>query len=290
MKVVLSIAGSDSSGGAGIQADLKTMTAHGVYGMTAITALTAQNTTGVNSIVNSTGEFLDAQIEACLSDIPADAVKIGMLPSPEQVEVVAEKIRKYDIFNVVLDPVMVATSGASLSKNETVEKMTELLFPMARVITPNIPETEKLTGKMIGNKADMEESAKELGEKYGCSVLVKGGHSIEDACDVLWEAGEITWFESERIDNDNTHGTGCTLSSAIASNLALGYDLKDSVRRAKEYIAAAISSGLNLGQGSGPLNHMVGINSKGEKDGSDKWGRIRSSGQDCGERNSGIGV
>lgn len=290
MKVVLSIAGSDSSGGAGIQADIKTMTAHGVYGMTAITALTAQNTTGVTAIVESAPEFLDVQIEACLSDIPADAVKIGMLPSAEQVEVVAEKLRKYDIKKLVLDPVMVATSGASLSKNETVEKMTELLFPMARVITPNIPETEKLTGNVIGDKADMENSARELGEKYGCAVLVKGGHSIEDACDVLWEDGEITWFVTERIDNENTHGTGCTLSSAIASNLALGYDLKASIRRAKWYITLAISSGLNLGHGSGPLNHMVGIISKGEKDGSDKWEGIRSSGQNCGECNSGIGV
>ena len=290
MKVVLSIAGSDSSGGAGIQADLKTMTAHGVYGMTAITALTAQNTTGVTSIMESTPEFLGEQIEVCLSDIPADAVKIGMLPNAEQVKVVAEKIRKYDIKNLVLDPVMVATSGASLSKNETVELMTKLLFPMARVITPNIPETEKLTGNVIKDKSDMEKSARVLGEKYGCSVLVKGGHSIEDACDVLWQDGEIIWFETSRIDNDNTHGTGCTLSSAIASNLALNFTLEEAIRRAKDFISACIGDGLNLGKGSGPLNHMVGINSKGEKDGSNKWERIRSSRQNCGECNSGIGI
>ncbi|MBR4671380.1 MAG: bifunctional hydroxymethylpyrimidine kinase/phosphomethylpyrimidine kinase [Butyrivibrio sp.] len=257
MKVVLSIAGSDSSGGAGIQADLKTMTAHGVYGMTAITALTAQNTTGVTAIMESTPEFLGQQIEACLSDIPCDAAKIGMLPTKEQVEVVADKLKKFGVKNLVLDPVMVATSGSVLMKNETADAMAKYLFPISRVITPNIPEATALTGKEIKTRTDMEEAAKELGEAYGCGVLIKGGHSIEDACDVLYEEGKITWFEGKRIESSNTHGTGCTLSSAIASNLALGQDLEDAIRNAKTYISDAIAAGLDLGKGSGPLDHMV---------------------------------
>ena len=261
MKVVLSIAGSDSSGGAGIQADLKTMTAHKVYGMTAITALTAQNTTGVTAILESTPEFLGQQIEACLSDIPCDAAKIGMLPSADQVRVVHEKLTKFKVKNLVLDPVMVATSGSSLMKDETAEVMAKLLFPISRVITPNIPEAQALTGLSVSTREDMEKAAKELGDTYGCAVLVKGGHSIEDACDVLYEEGEFIWFNGKRIDSSNTHGTGCTLSSAIASNLALGKSLTDSITSAKKYVADAIESGLNRGKGSGPLDHMVNIKS-----------------------------
>ena len=291
MKVVLSIAGSDSSGGAGIQADLKTMTAHGVFGMTAITAMTAQNTKGVTAIVESSPAFLEKQIDASLTDIPADAVKIGMLPSAEQVRIVAKKLKEYEVENIVVDPVMVATSGSRLMEENTSQVMADNLFSIATVITPNIPEAECLVEYKIFDKAGMEKAAKELGNDYGCSVLIKGGHSVEDACDVLYENGEITWFEGEKIDNDNTHGTGCTLSSAIASNLALGFTLKESVERAKEYITAAISAGLNLGQGSGPLNHMVGIKSeKGERDGSGKWTSIRSSRQDSRESSAGIGV
>ena len=259
MKVVLSIAGSDSSGGAGIQADLKTMTAHKVYGMTAITALTAQNTTGVTAIMESTPEFLGQQIEACLSDIPCDAAKIGMLPSAEQVKVVHEKLTKFKVKNLVLDPVMVATSGSSLMKNETAEIMAKYLFPISRVITPNIPEAQVLTGLTITTREEMEKVAEELGTKYGCAVLIKGGHSIEDASDVLFEEGKLTWFEGKRIESSNTHGTGCTLSSAIASNLALGKSLEDAIRNAKSYISDAIASGLNLGKGSGPLDHTVNI-------------------------------
>lgn len=261
MKVVLSIAGSDSSGGAGIQADLKTMTAHKVYGMTAITALTAQNTTGVTAILESTPEFLGQQIEACLSDIPCDAAKLGMLPSADQVRVVHEKLTKFKVKNLVLDPVMVATSGSSLMKDETAEVMAKLLFPISRVITPNIPEAQTLTGLSVSTREDMEKAAKELGDTYGCAVLVKGGHSIEDACDVLYEEGEFIWFNGKRIGSSNTHGTGCTLSSAIASNLALGKSLTDSITSAKKYVADAIESGLNLGKGSGPLDHMVNIKS-----------------------------
>lgn len=259
MKVVLSIAGSDSSGGAGIQADLKTMTAHKVYGMTAITALTAQNTTGVTDIMESSPEFLGKQIEACLSDIPCDAAKIGMLPSAEQVKVVHEKLTKYKVKNLVVDPVMVATSGSSLMKDSTAEVMARLLFPISRVITPNIPEAQALTGLKITSRKDMEKAAEELGNESGCAVLLKGGHSIEDASDVLYENGKITWFEGKRIESSNTHGTGCTLSSAIASNLALGESLEDAIRNAKAYISDAIASGLNLGKGSGPLDHMVNL-------------------------------
>lgn len=277
MKAVLSIAGSDSSGGAGIQADLKTMTVHGVFGMTAITALTAQNTTGVTAIQESTPEFLEQQIDACLSDIPVDAVKIGMLPSSAQVEVVAKKLREYKVKNLVVDPVMVATSGSKLMKDSTASVMANLLFPISTVITPNIPEAEALLGKTIANKNQMEEAAKALSEEYGCSVLIKGGHSIEDACDVLFDKGQVSWFETTKIDNPNTHGTGCTLSSAIASNLALGFDLKESVKKAKEYITSTISDGLDLGKGSGPLNHMVGlIREKGDADGSNKRERLCS--------------
>lgn len=277
MKAVLSIAGSDSSGGAGIQADLKTMTVHGVFGMTAITALTAQNTTGVTAIQESTPEFLEQQIDACLSDIPADAVKIGMLPSSAQVEVVAKKLREYKVKNLVVDPVMVATSGSKLMKDSTASVMANLLFPISTVITPNIPEAEALLGKTIANKKQMEEAAKALSKEYGCSVLIKGGHSIEDACDVLFDKGQVSWFETTKIDNPNTHGTGCTLSSAIASNLALGFDLKESVKNAKEYITSTISDGLDLGKGSGPLNHMVGlIREKGDADGSNKRERLCS--------------
>ena len=178
MKAVLSIAGSDSSGGAGIQADLKTMTVHGVFGMTAITALTAQNTTGVTAIQESTPEFLEQQIDACLSDIPVDAVKIGMLPSAEQVEVVARKLKEYKVKNLVVDPVMVATSGSKLMKDSTASVMAELLFPISTVITPNIPEAQALLDTSISNKKEMEEAARKLSEEYGCSVLIKGGHSI----------------------------------------------------------------------------------------------------------------
>ncbi len=288
MKVVLSIAGSDSSGGAGIQADLKTMTAHGVYGMTAITAMTAQNTTGVLQIEEVSTKFLEKQIDACLVDIPADAVKIGMLPSAEQVRVVARKLKEYGAKNIVVDPVMVATSGSRLMRNSTDRVMADLLFPLATVITPNIPEAEVLMDSRIVDKIGMEKAAITLGREYECSVLIKGGHSVADACDVLYDRGKITWFEGEKIDSENTHGTGCTLSSAIASNLALGYSLKDSIQKSKDYITAAIGAGLNLGRGCGPLNHMVGIdNVKGGKDGSGKWETIRSSGENSRELSTG---
>lgn len=257
MKVVLTIAGSDSSGGAGIQADLKTMTCLGVYGMSVITALTAQNTMGVDAVVETSLNMLEGQIDSCLSDITADAVKIGMLPSAEQVRVVARKLKEYSCKNVVVDPVMVSTSGSKLMAESTKNVMANMLFPIARVITPNIPETESLLNASVKNREAMEWAAKKLNEMYGCGVLVKGGHSVEDASDVLFDSGTITWFEGNRINNPNTHGTGCTLSSAIASHLAMGYNLKDSIERAKHYLENAIAADLDLGHGPGPLNHMA---------------------------------
>lgn len=255
IKTVLTIAGSDSSGGAGIQADLKTMLANGVYGMSAITALTAQNTMGVTAISEVTPEFLGQQIDAVFTDIFPDAVKTGMVANAKLIEVIAERLSLYKVGNIVVDPVMIATSGARLISEEAIAVLKEKLLPMATVITPNIPEAEVLSGIKISDKADMKKSADLINKTYGCAVLLKGGHSINDANDLLYENGEMMWFEGVRIDNPNTHGTGCTLSSAIASNLAKGYDLTQSVRLAKEYISGALSAMLDLGKGSGPLNH-----------------------------------
>ena len=259
MKTALSIAGSDSSGGAGIQADIKTMTMNGVYAMTAITALTAQNTTGVTGILEVTPEFLRKQIEAVFEDIRPHAVKIGMVSSAPLIRTIAEALRFYRAENIVLDPVMVATSGAKLISEDGIEALETCLIPMATVITPNIPEAEILSGMAIHGRADMLSAAEAIGKKYPCSVLLKGGHSISDASDLLWEQGRATWFEGKRIPNPNTHGTGCTLSSAIAAGLAKGYTLERAIREAKDYISGALASGLNLGKGSGPLNHAFKI-------------------------------
>ena len=256
MRTVLSIAGSDSCGGAGIQADLKTMTMNGVYGMSAVTALTAQNTTGVSAIMEVTPEFLRQQIDAVFEDIRPDAVKIGMVSSPALVEVIAERLNHYHAENVVVDPVMVATSGSVLSEDQAISVMKEKLLPLAAVITPNIPESEILTGRKIVTEKEMEAAAKEMAERFGCAVLCKGGHNIHDANDLLYADGKCTWFHGKRIDNPNTHGTGCTLSSAIASNLAKGYTLEQSIQRSKDYISGALASMLDLGHGSGPLDHM----------------------------------
>ncbi|MDO5423976.1 MAG: bifunctional hydroxymethylpyrimidine kinase/phosphomethylpyrimidine kinase [Eubacteriales bacterium] len=259
MKTALTIAGSDSSGGAGIQADIKTMTAHGIYALSAVTALTAQNTTGVYGIQEVTPEFLAKELDCIFTDIFPDAVKIGMLSSGELMKTVAEKLREYGAKHVVLDPVMVATSGARLMQEEAAEIMKKELFPLAEVITPNIPETEALTGMRIQNAEDMEQAAKCLYELSGCAVLCKGGHRILDANDLLYQNGTALWIKGKRIDNPNTHGTGCTLSSAIASNLAKGDSLEDAVRHAKAYLEGALAAGLNLGKGSGPLNHMYAL-------------------------------
>lgn len=259
MKTALTIAGSDSCGGAGIQADIKTMTMNGVYAMSAVTALTAQNTTGVRAILNSTPEFLKAQIDAVFEDIYPDAVKIGMVSSVELIKVIAERLIFFGAKNIVVDPVMVATSGSSLISDGAVTALKNELLPLARVITPNIPEAEVLSGMKILTPDDMIKAAKIIGDKFGCAVLCKGGHSLNDANDLLYEKGDYKWFKGRRIDNPNTHGTGCTLSSAIASYLARGFDLSTSIIKAKEYITGALSDMLDLGKGSGPLNHFFNL-------------------------------
>ena len=261
MKTALTIAGSDSSGGAGIQADIKTMTMNGVFAMSAITALTAQNTTGVTGILNSTPEFLAQQLDAVFTDIYPDAVKIGMVSSQELIRVIAQKLRQYGAKHIVVDPVMVATSGAKLLQDDAVQALTEKLLPLAEVLTPNIPEAEILAGMTIANAADMEAAARTISQRYGCAVLCKGGHQINDADDLLWRNGTGKWFKGKRIANPNTHGTGCTLSSAIASNLAKGMALEDAVRRAKEYISGALAAMLDLGHGRGPMNHLFDLKS-----------------------------
>ena len=259
MRTALTIAGSDCSGGAGIQADLKTMMANGVYAMSVITALTAQNTMGVSGIMEVTPEFLKKQLDAVFTDIKPDAVKIGMVASAELIHVIAERLSFYKPKFIVVDPVMVSTSGSRLIEEDAVAALQNELLPMASVITPNIPETEVLTGTKIDSKEKMEQAAQALYNKYETAVLCKGGHSIEDANDYLYGADGGNWLESKRIDNENTHGTGCTLSSAIASNLAKGYDLDTSVERAKKYISGALAAMLDLGKGSGPMNHGFAI-------------------------------
>ena len=261
MYTALTIAGSDPSGGAGIQADIKTMAAHGIYAMSAVTALTAQNTTGVYGIMEVTPEFLAKQLDCVFSDIPPDAVKIGMTASAALIEVIARKLAEYHARNIVVDPVMASTSGSRFMKEQAVLALTDKLLPLATVVTPNIPEAEALSGFQISSpdpaaeKAAMEDTAKRLQERFGCAVLLKGGHQAHAANDVLCEAGALRWFCGKRIDNPNTHGTGCTLSSAIASNLAVGKQLPEAVRLAKEYLSGALADGLNLGKGPGPLNH-----------------------------------
>ena len=266
MKTALTIAGSDCSGGAGIEADLKTMTMNGVYAMSAITALTAQNTTGVRGIYESTPEFLAQQIDAVFEDIFPDAVKIGMVSSSELISVIADRLRYYKAKNIVVDPVMVATSGSSLMKTDAVQKLIEELLPIATLVTPNIPEAQVLSGKTIESKEDMLSAAKLIGDTYGCAVLLKGGHSINDANDLLYLNGKLVWFEGKRIDNPNTHGTGCTLSSAIASNLAKGFSLEEAVGRAKSYISSALSAQLDLGKGFGPMMHNFELSSSFAKE------------------------
>ena len=261
MKTVLSIAGSDCSGGAGIQADIKTITMHGVYAMSAITALTAQNTTGVYGVQETSPDFLQKQLDCVFTDIFPDAVKIGMVGSAALVDVIAAALKKYGARHVVLDPVMVATSGGRLMMEGTPAALKEQLFPLAEIITPNIPEAEALSGIAIESREDMPRAAEEIARSYDGAVLIKGGHLSATADDLLFAGGVPLWLKGERVETQNTHGTGCTLSSAIASNLALGYPLAGSVERAKRYVAQALAAGLNLGGGNGPLNHMVTLNS-----------------------------
>ena len=259
IKTALTIAGSDCSGGAGIQADLKTMTMNGVYAMSAITALTAQNTTGVRAIQESTPDFLKQQLDSVFEDIYPDAVKIGMVASSELIHVIADRLKYYEAKNVIVDPVMVASAGSSLMKQNAVQALIKELLPVSTLVTPNIPEAQVLSGMDIESKEDMITAAKQIGDNYHCAVLLKGGHSINDANDLLYANGELIWFEGKRIDNPNTHGTGCTLSSAIASNLAKGFTLAESVQRAKDYISGALAAMLDLGKGSGPMNHAFDL-------------------------------
>ena len=262
METALSIAGSDSSGGAGIQADIKTMTMNGVYAMSAITALTAQNTTGVRAIQEVSPAFLKAQIDAVFEDIFPDAVKIGMVASSDLIKVIAERLRFYEPGNIVVDPVMVATSGSSLMRTDAVKTLCQELLPLAMVVTPNIPEAQILAEQEITDENDMLAAAKAIGDRYGCAVLLKGGHSVSDANDLLYVDDEFLWFYGKRIHNPNTHGTGCTLSSAIAANLAKGYGLEAAVERAKAYISGALAAMLDLGHGSGPMNHAFDLRSE----------------------------
>ena len=255
IKTALTIAGSDSSGGAGIQADIKTMTCNGIYAMSAITALTAQNTTGVTKIMEVSPDFLKEQIKNVVEDIFPDAVKTGMVSSSELIKTISESIKEFKLKNIVVDPVMVATSGAKLISDNAIETLKNELLPLATVITPNIPEAEVLCGSKITSEKNMENAAKSINEKFGCAVLLKGGHNLNDANDFLFDGKIGTWFYGKRINNPNTHGTGCTLSSAIASNLAKGYPLKKSVKNAKDYLSNALNAMLDLGKGSGPLAH-----------------------------------
>ena len=262
MKTALSIAGSDSSGGAGIQADIKTMTANGVYAMTAITALTAQNTTGVTGIMEVTPEFLAQQLDSIFTDIRPDAVKIGMVSSSALIHVIAEKLKEYKAENIVVDPVMVATSGSKLISDDAIETLKTCLMPLSSILTPNIPEAGVLSGMKVETEEEMILAAKKISETFHCAVLCKGGHQLNDANDLLYRDGEYKWFHGKRIQNPNTHGTGCTLSSAIASNLAKGYSMDESVKRAKDYISEALEAMLDLGKGSGPMKHCFNITGK----------------------------
>lgn len=266
MKTALTIAGSDSSGGAGIQADIKTMLANGVYGMSAITALTAQNTVGVTGIMEVSPEFLGEQLDNIFTDIRPDAVKIGMVPKRALIEVIAERLKKYRAENVVVDPVMVSTSGVRLICGDAIYALKEYLLPMALILTPNIPEAEVLSGEKIRTAEDMVTAAKRISGRYSCAVLLKGGHSLNDANDLLCRNGFVRWFNGKRIDNPNTHGTGCTLSSAIASNLAKGFDLDMAVECAKAYLSGALCAMLDLGKGRGPMDHGFDLTGKYKAD------------------------
>ena len=256
MKSVLTIAGSDSSGGAGIQADLKTMCAHGIFGQSVLAALTAQNTTGVSGVMPIDARFVEAQMDSIFTDIYPDAVKIGMLGSVEIVQAIATSLNKYEAKNIVLDPVMVATSGALLVSDDVVEAIKDYLFPMATLITPNLLEAQKLYGREIICEDDLRSCASALQKMGASAVLIKGGHNLEGANDFLATVHISELLKGSRIDNPNTHGTGCTLSSAIACNLASGYGIHEACAKAKSYVAGAIADGLDLGSGSGPLNHM----------------------------------
>ena len=260
--ITLTIAGSDSGGGAGIQADIKTMSMNGVFPTSVITSLTAQNTSGIKEIYEISPEFIKAQLEAVLSDLHPKAVKIGMIKSPSLVDVILEELLKYKVDTIVLDPIFSSTTGTNLNQNETFKLIIDKLFPISSLITPNIPETREILNLIgerieINSKYDIEKSAFIIANKYKSSILIKGGHGKEFANDYLYDISNDVgrWYYMEKIDNHNTHGTGCTLSSAITANLAKGLNLEDSVEKAKEYLTGAISAMLDIGKGDGPLDH-----------------------------------
>lgn len=255
MNTVLTIAGSDCSAGAGIQADLKTILAHGAYGMSVVTALTAQNTMGVLKVAEVEPEFIGMQMDAVFTDLAPRAVKVGMIVGAEAVHVISQRLKKYAAKQVVIDTVMVSTSGSRLMEDEALECAQEELFPFAALLTPNLPEIERLTGITVTNAQDMQRAASTAAKRFGCAVLCKGGHLANEADDLLYDSGQFYWMRAPRIANPNTHGTGCTLSAAIACELAEGRNMPDAVSRAKQYVAGAILDGLDLGAGRGPLNH-----------------------------------
>ena len=259
MKNLLTIAGSDSSGGAGIQADLKTFAALGTYGMSVITAVTAQNTCGVTMVQNIDLKVVEAQITAIFDDIRVDAVKIGMLSDKEIIKIIAQKLRFYQPPIIVVDPVMVSKSGFQLLAPDACETLIKELLPLATLVTPNLPEATVIVGYKVSNKDDMLKAAKDIITLGAKNVLMKGGHLQESADDLLYDGREATWFTGERINTKNTHGTGCTLSSALAANLALGLSLPEAVRKSKEYITIAINNALNIGSGCGPTHHFFDL-------------------------------
>lgn len=255
MKKILTIAGSDCSGGAGIEADIKTITAHKMYAMSVITALTAQNTTGVYGVLETSPEFVGKQLDAIFTDIVPDAIKIGMVVNTRIIKTIADKLKQYQAKNIVLDPVMISTSGSALLEDDAVKALTTQLMPLATLITPNIPEAERLCGFKLYTKEDMEKSARKLSDHYQGNILIKGGHLTDSSDDLLYSGGQFYWFYGKRIDNSNTHGTGCTLSSSIACNLGKGLQLQDCIINAKSYVTGAIISDPGFGAGNGPLNH-----------------------------------
>jgi hydroxymethylpyrimidine/phosphomethylpyrimidine kinase len=259
MKRILTIAGSDCSGGAGIQADIKTITAHKMYAMSAITALTAQNTTGVYGVLEVSPEFVGQQLDCIFNDIYPDAIKIGMVSSVEIIKVISKKLIEYKAKNIVVDPVMFSTSGHPLISKDAMDILINELLPLGDIITPNISEAEGLCGFKIESTDDMIKSAEVISKMLKGCVLIKGGHLSDSADDLLYVRGTAVWFKGKKIDNLNTHGTGCTLSSAIACNLANGLDIEQSVNYAKGYITGALKANLDLGKGRGPLNHCFDL-------------------------------
>lgn len=265
MRKSLTIAGSDSSGGAGIQADIKTMTLNGVYAESAITSLTAQNTQGVSDILDSTPEFLKKQLAMIFDDIYPDSIKIGMVSDKDLIKIISQTLKERKAKNIVIDPVMVATSGAKLLADDSIKTLKSELLPLADILTPNIPEAEILAEMKINSIDDIKKAAETISNKFKCVTLLKGGHALNDANDYLYKDGKGTWFKGKRINNPNTHGTGCTLSSAIAANLAKGYSMEDSIKMAKEFLSNALLDMLDIGKGQGPMNHAFDIKGKYKK-------------------------